>query len=263
MRYAELNNYFANIIAFMLILMRISGAFFLAPIFGSQNVLKQIKIWIAVFVSIAIFPTINKANITSEITFPFFLLFSLKEMTVGAILGFLANMPFLATRIGSEIVGRMSGFGIGRVINPDVDENVSLLSQYVYIIVVLFFLSLNGHHIILKILAKSFEYIPLGKNIFSSKAIAVAFKLFTYIFNTGIAYGAPILGILLIISLTMGILGKTVPQLNVMIFVLPIRVSTGIIGTMLTLPFLYVILKKIIMFTDKCSSAVVLFMSGG
>ncbi|MBN1520920.1 MAG: flagellar biosynthetic protein FliR [Candidatus Aureabacteria bacterium] len=263
MTYAELNGYFIKMIGFMLILMRISGAFFLAPVFGSDNVLNQIKIWIAVFISLVILPTISMQSISRDITFTVFLIYSIKEITVGAILGFLTNMPFVATRVGAEIAGRMSGFGMGRVINPDVDENVSLLSQYVYITVVLFFLYMDGHHIVLNVLAKSFELIPLGKNVFPAKATALTFDLYSYVFNIGVAYGAPTLGILLIISLTMGILGKTVPQLNVMIFVLPIRVAAGLLGIMLTFPFLYVILKKITVFTEKCSAAIVLYMSGG
>ena len=264
MNFGDIDSYSINAIRFVLILIRIGGTFFLAPVFGSKSVPVRIRVWTALFVSIAIFPAVPASSgVMENITVPLFVLYALKELTVGAILGFLSIMPFMATRVGAEIAGRMSGFGMGRVINPDVDENVSLLSQMVYIFVVLMFLSFNGHHIILKILARSFDYIPLGQNVFSLKMTSVVTHLFAFIFNKGITYGAPVLGLLLVISASMGIVGKTVPQMNIMMMVLPIRVFAGVSGIILTLPILMIIIKKLILLTEKSSDAIILLMSKG
>ncbi|MCK5706263.1 MAG: flagellar biosynthetic protein FliR [Candidatus Aureabacteria bacterium] len=264
MNYADIDTLFVNFICFMLILMRITGAFFLAPVFGSSRVLKRLKVWIAVFISFVILPTlINKTAITPDISFPIFVVYGIKEIIIGFIFGWFSNMPFQATRIGAEIAGRMSGFGIGRVINPDVDENVSLLTQYVYIIVVLLFLTFDGHHMIIKILSRSFEYIPLGKNAFSPKLTDIAIKFYSYVFNRGIAYGAPVLGLLIIISCGMGIANKAIPDLNVMMLAFPIRVFVGVAGTMFLFPFALILLKKVMFLTEKYSNALILHMSGG
>ena len=70
MNYADIDTLFVNFICFMLILMRITGAFFLAPVFGSSRVLKRLKVWIAVFISFVILPTlINKTALTPDISF--------------------------------------------------------------------------------------------------------------------------------------------------------------------------------------------------
>jgi flagellar biosynthetic protein FliR len=264
MTQAQIDTYYVHFICFFFVMMRVSGAFFFAPVFGSETVFDQIKVWMAVFIAFVMFPSISEAHgITRSLPFPAFVLYSIKELTVGAIIGFLTNMPFLAVRVGSEIVGRMSGFGMGDVISPDVDENISLISQMVYILVIMFFLMINGHHLVLRMLAKSFELIPLGKYVFSGKITTVATRLFASVFDAGIAYSAPILGILIILSMTMGILGKMVPELNVMIFILPIQVAVGLLAVLFTMPLLFSVVRHLQAFTEKCTSAIILCMSGG
>ncbi len=260
----DLNELYTKLIVFLFILMRVSGALFFAPVFGSRNIPRRIKVWLSMFIAIALLPSLHpKIDINKLTAFSFFF-YSIKEILIGSAIGFIINMPFLVTRVGAEIAGRMSGFGMGRVINPDIDENVSLLSQYIYLIVVLFFLTMNGHHIVIKALAKSFEYIPTAEEAsFSGKITQITCLLFRKAFNAGISYGAPILGVLLTISLTMGILGKTVPQLNVMIFALPIQIAAGLITVMITFPILFVLLKNIIHFTEKCSDAIIYILSNG
>ena len=128
------------------------------------------------------------------------------------------------------------GFSIVNVIDPINNEQVSIISQFQYLVAVLIFLLMNGHHIFLYAIGESFRIIPpLGFH-FSGELMQLLLGFVKNMLEVAIKTGAPIIAVLMFMSVGMGLVARTVPQINIFIVGFPLQIAIGLIGIGLTLP---------------------------
>jgi flagellar biosynthetic protein FliR len=156
----------------------------------------------------------------------FFLVF--KEVSFGALLGFVSLLLFLGIQLAGQIIGFQMGFAIVNVIDPSTQTQVSIVSEFKYIIAILIYLTINGHHYLISAVVQSFQLIPPGTINFSHATSDLISRACSDIFVIAVKVAAPAMITLFLTSLALGIIARTVPQMNVFIVGFPLKIGVGL-----------------------------------
>ncbi|MDD5167384.1 MAG: flagellar biosynthetic protein FliR, partial [Syntrophales bacterium] len=137
-----------------------------------------------------------------------------------------------------ELIGMQMGFSIANVIDPMSSDQFSIISEFLYIVALIVFLDVDGHHIYIAAMSESFKTVPmLGIHI--GGGLAREMLLMTQaVFVTSIKISAPVMAVLLFINVGLGIVARTVPQVNVFIVGFPLQVGAGLVFIGLSMPLL-------------------------
>jgi flagellar biosynthetic protein FliR len=229
-----------QLLIFLLVLTRISGVFFLAPIFGSSNIPTQVKIGLSLMTSLVVLPFIA-GNVSPNMHIVDFALLLAKELTVGAIIGFTATLVFMGILLAGQIIDIQMGFGMVNVVDPLSNISVSIMGQFKNLLAMLVFLAINGHHFLFTALTKSFEIVPLTTFELTPSITENFIGMVVNMFVIGLKIGGPAIGVLLITDFALGIIARTVPQMNVFIVGMPLKITIGFITiiSMLSLLLIY------------------------
>jgi len=204
----------------------------------------QIKVILSMLIAIIVYPLLQEMPISSYE--PLFLgLLILKELMLGMATGMLALLMFVGVQIGGQILGFQMGFSMVNVVDPQSNVNMSIIGQIMNIIMILLFLSVGGHYIFLGGLVQSFKIIPLGQFSMQGDAHYFLVTMFSYAYYTAVKIVAPIMIVLITTHVVMGMLGRLVPQLNVMIVGFPIQISVGLFVFAASLNYFYIVFEKI------------------
>ena len=233
-----------RLLTFLLVLTRVSGVFFLAPIFGSRNIPTQAKAGLALMTSLVVLPFIP-SNVDPGMHLVDFALLLAKELTVGALIGFTATLVFMGFLLAGQIIDIQMGFGMVNVIDPLSNLSVSIMGQFKNLLAILVFLAINGHHFLFTALAKSFDIVPLTMFEFSPSVTSHFVGMIANMFVIGLKIGGPAIGVLLITDLALGIIARTVPQMNVFIVAMPLKITVGFIAIISMLALLLIYMSQI------------------
>lgn len=231
-----------SIPVFLLIVVRMTGFFVTLPLFSYRTIPVQFRIGLIFFISLIFFNTMNLADIHIE---GIYIVLLLKELIVGLLIGLVAYIIVSAVQIAGGFVDFQMGFAIANVIDPQTGAQSPLTGQYFYIIALLFLLSVDGHHLIIEGIFHSYELIPIDSFIpFQHEEIAhFMIMVFNKMFLIAFQMAIPIVGCLFLVDVALGIIARTVPQLNVFVVGLPIKIFVSFVVILFFLS-LYMILVK-------------------
>jgi flagellar biosynthetic protein FliR len=168
----------------------------------------------------------------------------LGEVFIGITIGLMTRLLFAAVQVAGQLVGFQMGFGIVNVIDPQTSAQVSIIAQFKNLIALLVFLSTNVHHWFLMAIAKSFEVIPpLGVSL-SEPLFRVVLQSGGEMFVIAAKLGAPVIAVLFLTSVALGLVARTVPQINVFIVGFPLKIAVGLLAIGASLPFLSRLLER-------------------
>jgi flagellar biosynthetic protein FliR len=174
---------------------------------------------------------------TVSLAWPSLVLEGLRSLVVGALLGFTVNLVFTTVRYAGSIAGMQIGFAIVNSYDPFSNSQVSVISQLYYLLAVLLFFATGAHQILVAAMFKSCLAVP---PFMASDPVGGAWYLlheFGTVFVLGLKIAAPVVIVLLLVSASMGVIVKTVPQLNVLVVGFPIKIGVGLITVGLSLVF--------------------------
>ncbi|MFW6270415.1 MAG: flagellar biosynthetic protein FliR [Bacillota bacterium] len=205
-------NFSSSTYLFIIILIRYTGLFLITPLFSSKMILSRIKIGLAFLLSIITFPLIKE---TATVEFPGHLLILtgdvIQELSVGFLIGFIVLLVFSAVQLAGQFIDLRMGFRIVNVFDPLTGASSPIMGQYKNIIVTLVFLVINGHHLLLKSLFKSFEIIPPGKAIFVNNLWQFIFRRSADMFLIAFKIALPVMGTIFVVDIILGFLARSVP----------------------------------------------------
>jgi flagellar biosynthetic protein FliR len=196
--------------AFILILMRTVGLFFVSPVFSSRTIPRTLKASWAMLVAFLLFAVVPIEGVPTSGAF--FGLAIIRELFVGFVIGFCVFLLFAGIQLAGQVVDIQMGLGMVNVIDPVSSAQVSVIGQYFYLVATLVFLAMDGHHLLLRGLFDSFAVIPLGQAEFSGNLSALVNEKFTEMFWVAFRVGAPIIGALFLTNVAMGVLSRTSPR---------------------------------------------------
>lgn len=230
---------------FLLVLLRVSALLIVAPIFGHRNYLARAKVGLAFMVSLVVFPMVADAGLAvPEGLFPYAFMM-VREVIMGLVLGFAVLLLFVGIQFAGQLAGLQMGFGIVNVIDPQSSNQVSIIGQFLNILAILILLSIDGHHMILKGLISSFDAVPLGQVAIKAPMMEKMIALSSQVFVIAVKIASPILIALFMVSVALGVLARTVPQMNVFIVGFPVQIGVGLGAMMVALPLFYVLLERL------------------
>lgn len=223
-----------NYKAILIALFRISGLFIISPIFSSNNVPMLFRIGLSFFLSIAV---AQYVDVTAFDYHPvIFVWILIKELIIGYCLGFVVYLFFSAYYIAGQIMDMQIGFGMVNVFDPLSNVQVPILGNFMYLITILMLFIVNGHHRIIEALARSFQTIPMGTWIVKTEVLSILINTFVNIFVIGFKIGMPIIVALFITDIILGILARTVPQMNVFVVGMPAKLLAGFLLLSIIIP---------------------------
>jgi flagellar biosynthesis protein FliR len=230
-----------QILTFALVLVRISAFVIAWPVFSVYSVPGIAKVLFALVLATLLFPVINKTGLDAKTITDNLYVLLIRETLIGLILGFVTRMFFYAIAIGGNLVGTSMGLASAQMFNPTMESQSPTVEQFYVVIATLFFLAVNGHYVFLTGLSRSFEVIPLGLAGPNPAGLYKAsLPVMQEVMLSGLQVSAPVLISVFVVNLAMGIIGRAVPQINVLVTSLPINVMVGLTISILVLPMFFV-----------------------
>jgi flagellar biosynthetic protein FliR len=232
---------------FLLVLVRMTAFFVVAPIFSLRGVPNQFKIGLAFFLALVSMTTI-------EVNQPigadaYFIALLLKEVIVGLALGFVAALVLYTVQVAGSFIDFQMGFLIANLVDPQTGAQVPIIGNFKYTLAIIFLLAVNAHHLLIEGVIRSYRLVPvdlLAIQLGSEQIAQLLTYLFVQMFIIAFQIAVPIVGALFLIDVALGIVARTVPQLNVFVVGLPIKILSGFALILLTLSSFFMILQSII-----------------
>ncbi|MFC1886707.1 flagellar biosynthetic protein FliR [Thermodesulfobacteriota bacterium] len=223
---------------FFLIFLRVSAIIATAPLFDNRSIPIIFKAGLALSVSILLLPIldIDAVIFPSQIT-PFAIGVA-SEIMLGLIIGFSVKLIFSGIQLAGQFAGFQMGFAIVNVMDPMTSTQAPVISQFKYQIAMLIFLSINAHHWFLKAIVDSFRLVaPLSFQL-NGSLVEHLMKISGNMFVIAVKVAAPIIAALLLTTVALGMIARTVPQMNIFIVAMPLKIIIGLIFFCITLPYL-------------------------
>ncbi len=218
---------------FFLALTRILAMVIYVPVLGGQTIPAQVRIGLGLLLSAVLVPWQPLPAGAPVIgTFAFGMAIG-KELLIGTLAGFAAALTFGAVQLAGETMGLSSGFGSSRIFNPSLGESGSAFDQIFIMVAMLLFLALDGHHLFLLAVQKTFTLLPINAplpDLTADRLLLMTAQLI----GAGVQMAFPVVGALLLTDLTLGLLARVAPQVQVFFLGLPIKVAVALLALTIT-----------------------------
>ncbi len=248
---------------FLLVLMRISIVLFMFPIFSSNILPSTLKTSLALVLSL-LFYTVVPVDLDR---FPMDVistgLLIGMEAILGLTMGLCIRIFFASVQLAGQVIGFQIGFAMINVLDPQTGSNVSLMDQIGYWVCVVIFMLLDGHHMVISALIRSFELVPMGGAVLHNASLARMMELVADLFTLSIKIGAPVIAALLFVSVGFGLVSKFSPQMNVMIMAFPLKIAVGLALFGFTLQIIAICTREYVGGLKQLLLYLLYFSSGG
>lgn len=225
-----------EIVLFTLVLLRISAFVVTWPVLGSIQMAPQMKVLFALILTLLVFPLQRWTPEQMEAAMNNMFLLSMKEVFIGLCTGYLAKFFFFGFQIAGEMVSTSMGLNSAQVFNPTVGGNSTAVENFYVTIASMFFLAVNGHHFLLSGVIDSLKWLPPATlTLHSQQFIGIA-PMVQEICEIGLKMSAPVMISILVVNIIMGVIGKTVPQMNVLVTSFPVNIFVGLALLFVTMP---------------------------
>ncbi len=234
----------ARLELFLLVLVRASGLFILSPIFSHRAIAKPIKAGLVILLSLITMMTIPTPAVPVTDSVVVLAGLAFLELMVGAIIGFVFLLIFLAVQGAGSMIGYQIGFALAEVLDPSTETQSSIIGTFWLMLATLIFLTLNGHHLIIQAFRDSYAVMPPGQITLEGGVGEAIMKHSAYVFVIALKIAAPVMVTLFLVDVTLGTVAKMMPQMNVFFIGFPIKVAAGIAVIALSLPIFGYIIEK-------------------
>jgi flagellar biosynthetic protein FliR len=239
-----LNFNFSQFESFFFVFSRVVAIILFAPILGSAQIPPRLKVGLALVFSIMIFPMVKTQFLPEPIGTFDFAIHLATDAAIGLAISFAVRLIFTAVQVAGTVVDFQMGFGVVNVIDPQTQAQVSVTAQFHNILAVLTFLATDAHHFIIGAVVQSFELINPSLVDFSNVTPEYVLQIFSSMFLVAVKIAAPIMAILFFLSVGLGLVARTVPQMNVFIVGFPLQIGVGLVMVGLAMPFFSVVLQS-------------------
>ena len=254
----------ADIGHFFLLMTRIGALIFFFPVLSNQAVPMTLKAAFSMLLALLFFkivPPLAGTPLFSRELIEIALAL-LREMVIGMLVGLLASLLFAAVQTAGQMIGFQMSFAVANVVDPITSMQVPLISQFYYILAMLLFLAFGAHRWVFKALAESFHLVPLAGFTPSEGLLDLMMRYSAAMFSTAIKIAAPLMAALLLSDVSLGVVARTAPQMNIFIVGMPLKILLGMLLMGFSFPYLATMLGGLyrLLFNDIM---LLLSVSGG
>lgn len=241
---------------FLLVFLRLGAILVFMPIFDSRSIPVLFKAGLALAMSVMLFPLLQLETVPLFSNFLSFGIGVVGEIMLGAIIGFSVKILFAGIQMAGQLAGYQMGLAIANVMDPATSEQVPLLAMVNNLMALLIFLAINAHHWFILAIQQSYVLVPPFGFEFSSSLMQLLITLSGNIFILAIKIGAPVIVALLLTSIGFGLIARTVPQMNVFIVAMPLKIGVGLLFFGLSFPYVSMFFKS--MFGGMANTVIIL-----
>jgi len=228
---------------FFLIFLRITSMIMLFPVFSSAQIPVQVRLGLGALFSFVIFRVVPPPHLTGG---AFELIVGASaQVLLGVIIGFIGSLVFTGIQFAGELIDLQVGFAIANVINPQTQQNITIIGEFQLALATLLFVATNSHYLMIQGIAGSFNLLPLpyinldpsvGGNItlFFSESFLIVFQI-----------AAPVVVAMFLTNVALALMARVAPQMNVFIVGLPLQVGVGLTMMAISLPLLAVVAQQV------------------
>lgn len=230
---------------YLLVFVRVSAFFVTMPLFSYRNIPAQHRIAFSLVLSWVMYYTIESKAF--EINGHYFLLI-MKEAMIGLLIGFVAYMIVTAIQIAGGFIDFQMGFAIANVIDPQTGAQSPLMGQYLYTFALLLLLALDGHHLLLDGIFYSYQLIPIDSPWIpfgDERLIDYVMTSFNSMFIIAFQMSIPVVATLFLVDVALGIVARTVPQLNVFVVGFPIKIAVAFIVLFIVMGVMFAVMQQL------------------
>ncbi|TYR82733.1 flagellar type III secretion system protein FliR [Priestia megaterium] len=248
--------------AFLLILVRVASFFITVPFFSHRTIPAMHKVGLAAVLSIVIVTTIDIPAVELDDQF---ILLVVKECLVGLVMGLIAYIVIMAIQIAGGLIDFQIGFAIANVIDPQTGAQSPITGQYLYTVALLLLLSTNGHHLLIDGIYNSYDVIPMNQLIFpvgEETFVTHALTTFATMFLLAVQMSLPLVGALFLVDVALGIVARTVPQLNIFVVGFPLKIIVAFILLIVVMGSMFYMMQLIFEYMLEAMRTMIRILGG-
>ncbi|MCZ6675926.1 MAG: flagellar biosynthetic protein FliR [Candidatus Poribacteria bacterium] len=230
-------------VRFVLVFFRLGGLFVFVPFFNHRVFSPPLKVVFALTISFITFPVLTVQNFAPPRETVAIILAVIRELMVGLVIGYAAQLLFTGVQFAGEMISFQMGLSLAAVIDPNINERSTLVSQLYNLFALLIFVSLGGHHFFIRAAIQTFDFVPLAGFHYSMNLGSRLLNLFGNIFIVAFRIGAPVLVTLFLTSAAMGLVSRAIPQMNVFMISPPLQIIVGLFMIIISLRPAVMVLK--------------------
>ncbi|WP_019919012.1 flagellar biosynthetic protein FliR [Methyloversatilis discipulorum] len=220
---------------FLFPLARILGLIATAPILSNRAIPARIRMGFGAAMTLALIPALPPSGLIVG-SWPG-LLALLQQMLIGIALGFSMRVVFTAIDLAGELIGLQMGLGFAMFYDPDNAAQSPVISEFLGLLAMLIFLSINGHLMLLAVIGNSFEWWPVGADLFPANGWMAIARWGSTIFSAGVMLALPVIAALLVVNIALAVLTRAAPTLNLFAIGFPVTLIAGFVMLLLSMPF--------------------------
>jgi flagellar biosynthetic protein FliR len=243
--------------------MRITAFMVTVPLFSGRQIPVQYKIGISAVLAILCAGVIKEPVGSLPLGTISLLIF--KELFVGIVLGLVANIMFYAVQLAGSLIDLQVGFSMANLFDPTFGTNTQLTGSLKNLLAILVMLSTNGHHLLIQGVLASFDWIHLQAVVPAwndGQVSSLLLECFQQMFMIGFMMAAPIIGTLFIVDFSLGIIARTVPQMNIFAVMPPVKILIYLFIYILILPSFFYLLSVLFDSMFGSMSSILKIMGG-
>ncbi len=237
--------------AFLLVFTRVSAFLAAGPLFWLPNIPRLAKVGFAFVLTVLLFPVLDIPLADFSGGPGGYGLAIAQEACVGLVLGFICSLVFHSLTIAGQLMDVQMGFFMSYIFDPTTGAQATIASRFLFFLGMVLFLTLDGHHVMLAGLARSYDIVPaLGAALKGSAAMS-GIRLFAQIIALAVQIAAPVIAVVLIIDICLGILGRTSPEMNIFMLGFPVKVGLGIFILSMLVPLMGVVFRALVNMLER------------
>lgn len=218
----------ADVPLFLLTLFRVSGVVMLAPVFGSQVAPAPLKAFLSLTLAALFWPMVTPPGTPLPGDWASFGLAAAQELGLGLLIGFAAAAIFAGVQFGGYLIDQELGILQANILDPLSNEQISIFGQFKVFLATAVYLLIDGHHLLIDAVARSFRSLPLtGIRLGEGAATLLTEGLLRDVFRMGVEIAAPALVTMFLVTIAMAFMARTAPEMNLFVLGFSIRLTVG------------------------------------
>jgi flagellar biosynthetic protein FliR len=228
-----------------MVLLRVAAILMSLPIFSGNNVPNMFKAGLALAVALVLFPVVDVSVQPATEGWIFLTLGVTSEVLLGLGVGLAIRLIMAGIQMAGQVSGYQMGLAIANIMDPATSMQTPVLAQAFNLLAMLIFLTINAHHWFFRALVDSFALIPPFHFALSSSFVGYLVDMAGTMFVIALKVGAPIIVVLILTSVSFGLMARTVPQINIFIVAMPLKIVVGLLFVVFSLPYLQSYLREL------------------
>jgi flagellar biosynthesis protein FliR len=222
----------------LLIFIRVAAILFSTPILDSGTIPFTFKVSLALAVSVLLLPLVDTMVAAGDLSLMAWLVGVISEIAIGLTIGLSINLLFAGIQLAGQVIGYQMGFAVANVVDPATSDQIPILAQFYNLFAMLVFLAINAHHLFFWALVDSYRILPPLSMHISPELVGLLMKLAGDMFVVAVKVGAPLIAVMLVVSVGLGLVARTVPQMHIFIVAMPLKILICLMVMLVVTPYL-------------------------